>query len=85
MQTKTKSLECICHRCKYRWQYHGNSKYIACCSRCKATIYLPKMIRLMKQERIDIKSRLPDVEIKKKNSLDTQVPKPRNDTFKGDL
>lgn len=39
----------------------------------------------MKEERIDIKSGLPDAEIKKKNSLDTQVPKPRNDTFKGDL
>lgn len=73
MQVETKSLECICHRCNYQWQYRGNSKYIACCPRCKMTIYLPKMIRLMKQERIDIKSKFPEVEIKNKNSLDTRV------------
>jgi hypothetical protein len=78
MQVETNRLECICHRCNYQWQYRGNSKFIACCPRCKMTIYLPKMIRLMKQERIDIKSRSPVIEIKNKTSLDTQVPKPRN-------
>jgi len=73
MQVKTKGLECICHRCKYQWQYRGNSKYIACCSRCKATIYLPKMVRLMNEERIGIKSKFPEVEIK--NSLEARVSK----------
>jgi hypothetical protein len=75
MQVKTRNLECGCHRCNYRWWYHGNSKFIACCPRCKTTIYLPKMIRLMKEERIDIKSRSPVVEIENKNSLDTKVSK----------
>jgi len=75
MQVKTKCLECGCHRCNYRWLYRGNSKYIACCPRCKMTIYLPKMLRLMNEERIDTKSRSPNVEIKNKNSLDARVSK----------
>ncbi len=67
VKVKTRDLECSCHRCNYRWQYHGNSKYIACCPRCKMTIYLPKMLRLMNEERIDIKSRSPDVELRDRN------------------
>jgi uncharacterized protein YbbK (DUF523 family) len=53
MHTRIKCLECVCHRCNYRWQYRGNSKYIACCPRCKMTIYIPKMLRLLREAQND--------------------------------
>jgi hypothetical protein len=46
MKVETNKIECVCHRCSYRWQYRGNSKYIACCPRCKMTVYIPKLLRL---------------------------------------
>jgi hypothetical protein len=39
----------MCHRCSYRWPYRGNSKYIACCPRCKMTVYIPKVLRLLRE------------------------------------
>jgi hypothetical protein len=71
MQVEKKSIECICHRCKYRWLYRGNSKYIACCPRCKMTVYIPKMLRLLNAHRDTIYG-TPDVEVKDKNPLDVR-------------
>jgi hypothetical protein len=73
MQVETKSIECVCHRCNYRWLYRGNSKYIACCPRCKMTVYIPKMLRLLNEaQRHTIHGNF-DVERKDKNSLDVRV------------
>lgn len=51
MREISSKIECLCHRCKYVWQYRGNSKFIASCPRCKMTVYIPKMLRLLKENR----------------------------------
>ena len=75
MQVATKSIECVCHRCSYRWQYRGNSKYIACCPRCKMTVYIPKMLRLLYEAQRQMIHGDLDVERKDKNSLDARPSK----------
>lgn len=47
MRDKSTTIECVCHRCDYRWQYRGHSKFIASCPCCKMTVYIPKMLRLL--------------------------------------
>jgi hypothetical protein len=74
MEVETNKIECVCHRCKYRWLYRGNSKYIACCPRCKMTVYIPKMLRL-KEAQNKVIYRDPNVERKDKKSLDVQISK----------
>ena len=68
MGLESNEIECICHRCKYRWQYRGNSKYIACCPRCKMTVYIPKMLRLLKEAQRNIRGNLDGQ--KKRTSLE---------------
>jgi PHP family Zn ribbon phosphoesterase len=70
---KIKSLECTCHRCNYRWQYRGNSKYIACCPRCKMTVYIPKVLRLLREAQSKAKSGDQYVEQIDKKTLDARV------------
>jgi hypothetical protein len=73
MEVEIKKLECICHRCNYRWQYRGSSKYIACCPRCKMTVYIPKMLRLLKEAHRHMNHGDLDVERRDKNLLDVRV------------
>jgi hypothetical protein len=73
MHTRINCLECVCHRCSYRWQYRGNSKYIACCPRCKMTIYIPKMLRLLREAQYDAIYGDQYVEQVDRNTLDARV------------
>jgi hypothetical protein len=82
MEIETNKIECVCHRCNYRWQYRGSSKYIACCPRCKMTVYIPKMLRLREAQNKVI-YRDPNVERKDKNSLDVRVS--RSMTSSGEI
>jgi hypothetical protein len=75
MEEETKSIECVCHRCDYRWQYRGSSKYIACCPRCKMTVYIPKMLRLRNEAHRHMIHENLDVERQDKNSLDARPSK----------
>ena len=69
MRENCNKIDCTCHRCNYRWQYRGNSKFIASCPRCKMTIYIPKMLQLLKQQN-KIMQLDPNVGRKNENSLD---------------
>jgi hypothetical protein len=51
MGKESTTIECVCHRCDYWWQYRGYSKFIASCPRCKMTVYIPKMLRLLNESR----------------------------------
>jgi hypothetical protein len=51
MGKESNKIECMCHRCNYRWQYRGHSKFIASCPRCKMTVYIPKMLRFLNESR----------------------------------
>ena len=73
MHTRINYLECVCHRCSYRWQYRGNSKYIACCPRCKMAIYIPKMLRLLREAQNEAICGDQYVEQVDKNTLDARV------------
>jgi hypothetical protein len=84
MQVETKSIECVCHRCSYRWQYRGNSKYITCCPRCKMTVYIPQMLRLLNEAHRNIIHRDPD-EQKKRNSLEAPTSQSMASTNAGGL
>jgi hypothetical protein len=75
MQVETKSIECVCHRCSYRWRYRGNSKYIACCPRCKMTVYIPKMLRLLYEAQRQMIHGDLDIESGYKNSIDVRLSK----------
>jgi hypothetical protein len=75
MEVETKKIECLCHRCNYQWQYHGSSKYIACCPRCKMTVYIPKMIRLRNEAQRKVMHGDHDVERQDKKSLDARLGK----------
>ena len=70
MGDNLKNIECLCHRCNYGWQYRGNSKFIASCPRCKMTVYIPKMLRLLKENRS--KCRVPNVDVKEGKKLNVE-------------
>ena len=70
MGNKSKKIECLCHRCKYWWQYHEMSKFIASCPRCKMTVYIPKMFRLVKENRGNCG--IPTIEVKEKKTLNVR-------------
>jgi hypothetical protein len=84
MEVEIKKLECICHRCNYGWQYRGSSKYIACCPRCKMTVYIPKMLRLLNEAQRNIIRGDPDGQ-KKRNSLKAPASQSMASTNAGGL